>query len=138
MKRIVWIAIGLVALVSAVMMYNVWRASQEPVMHTPSPLETGRAQLHAQLEEAKKTESQAEQQDWNSAARLRALMQGHEERIEKLKGNTAAGEIVAYDREAIDRLEKRIAQIAEQEAAKAEAAQEAAKQAAREAQQPRP
>jgi hypothetical protein len=65
-------------------------------------------------------------------------MQGHEQRIEKLKGNTAAGEIVAYDREAIDRLEKRIAQIAEQEAAKAEAAQEAAKQAAREAQQPRP
>jgi hypothetical protein len=60
----------------------------------------------------------------------------------KLKDNAAAAEIIAYDREAIDRLEKRIAQIAEEEAAKAEAAQEAAKQAAkqaaREAQQPRP
>ena len=128
MKRIVWIAIGLVAFLSAVMMYNVWRESQEPVTHTPSPLETGRAQLHAQLEEAKKIESQAEQHDWNSATRLRALMQGHEQRIEKLKGNTAAGEIVAYDREAIDRLEKRIAELAAQEEARQEAAKQAAQQ----------
>ena len=133
MKRIVWIALGLLALVSAVVMYNVWRASQEPVTHTPSPLETGRAQLHAQLEEAKKIESQAEQQDWNSATRLRALMEGHEQRIEKLKGNTAAGEIIAYDRDAISRLEKRIAELAAQE----EARQEAAKQAAQ-SQHPEP
>jgi hypothetical protein len=124
MKRMVAIGLGVLVLLAAAMMYNVWRASQEPVAHTPGPLETGRTQLHAQLEEAKKVEAQAERQDWDSPRDLRALVQGHEQRIEKLKDNTQAAEIVAYDRDAISRLEKRITELAEQQAAKA-AAQEA-------------
>lgn len=133
MKRIVAISIGTLLLFAVAMMISVWRESQAPVAHTPSPLEVGRAQLHAQLEEARKTEGAAEQQQWNSTGQLRALLQGHEQRIARLKDNKEAAEIVAYDRDSIDRLQKRIAQIAEQEAAKAEAAKEAAQQAARQA-----
>lgn len=114
------------------MVYNVWRGSHEPVTHTPGPLEVGRAELQAQLETAKKTELQAEQQNWNSPDQLRVLIQGHQERIEKLEGNKEAAAIVTYDRDSIGRLEKRIAQIAEQEAARAEAEKEAAKRAAEE------
>ena len=113
-------------LLAFALMYNVWRESREPVTGTPGPLETGRAQLHAQLVEAKKTEGDAEREAWNSPARLRGLIQGHQQRIDRLKDNREAAEIVAYDRDAVDRLEKRIAQIAEEEAAKAEAAKEAA------------
>ncbi len=116
------------------LMCSVWRESRDPVTGTPSPLETGRAQLHEQLEEAKKTEGDAERQAWNSPARLRGLIQGHQQRIDQLKDNKEAAGIVAYDRDAVDRLEKRIAQIAEEEAAKAEAAEAAAK-AAKKAQQ---
>ena len=136
MRRIIAIASGVLALLVIAMMVSVWHATQEPVTRTPGPLETGRAGLHAKLEEARKTEGQAEQQAWNSPAQLRALIQGHEQRIEKLKDNKEAAEIVAYDRDAVDRLEKRIANLAEQEAARAEAAKEAAQQAAKQATQP--
>ena len=125
MKRFVAIGIGVVVLLAIAMVYSVSRASQEPVTHTPGPLETARAQLHAQLEQAKKTESDAEQQHWNSADRLRALIEGHQQRIEKLKENKEAAEIVAYDRDEINRLQKRITQIADEEAAKAQAAKKA-------------
>ena len=108
MKRIVAIVFGVLVLLAAAMMLSVWRASQEPVAHTPGPLEIGRTELRAQLDEAKKVEAQAEQQDWDSPANLRAMVQGHEQRIEKLKGNSQAAEIVAYDRDAVARLEKRI------------------------------
>jgi hypothetical protein len=135
MKRLVGIGIGLLVLLAIGMVYSVWRASQEPVTRTPGPLESGRTQLGAQLEQAKATESAAEKQNWNSPAQLRALIEGHQQRLEKLKDNKEAAEIVAYDRDAIDRLDKRIAQIAEQEAARAEAAKEAAKRAVQEAQQ---
>ena len=129
MKRILGIGITALVLFAAAMLYSVWRESQAPVTHTAGPLETGRAQLHAQLEDARKTESAAEQQDWNSPDRLRAMIQGHEQRIEKLKDNKEAAEIVAYDRDSVARLEKRIAQIAAEQAAKAEAAQRAAEEA---------
>jgi hypothetical protein len=119
MKRTFAIVLGLLALFAATMMYGVWRESQETVSSTPGPLETGRAQLHAQLEDARKVETQAEKQDWNSPADLRRLVQGHEQRIEKLKDNAEAKEIVAYDRDAVDRLQKRIAALAEQQAARA-------------------
>jgi len=133
MKKIVAITCGTLVLLAVGMIYSVWRASQEPVTQTPGPLETGRMQLHAQLGEAKKSEAAAEKQDWDSPDRLRALIQGHEQRIEKLKDNKEAAEIVAYDRDAVDRLEKRIAQIAEEEAARAEAAREAAQESAQQA-----
>jgi hypothetical protein len=131
MKRFVAIGIGVVVLLAIGMVYSVWRASQEPVTRTPGALETGRMQLHAQLEQAKATEGAAEKQHWNSPGQLRALIESHQQRLEKLKYNKEAAEIVAYDRDAIDRLEKRIAQLAEEEAAKAEAAKEAARQAAK-------
>jgi hypothetical protein len=134
MKKIFLISFGVLALFAVAMVYSVWRASQEPVTHTPGPLENGRAQLHAQLEQAKKTESAAEQQDWNSPDQLRALIDGHQQRAEKLKDNKEAAEIVAYDRDAVDRLQKRIAQIGEEEAAREEARKEAARQAAQESQ----
>ena len=121
MRRILAIAFGVLALLVVAMMVSVWHATQEPVTRTPGPLETGRAQLQGKLDEAKQTEGQAEKQAWNSPAQLRALIEGHEQRIEKLKDNKEAGEILAYDRDAVDRLEKRIAQIAEEQAAKAEA-----------------
>jgi hypothetical protein len=124
MKKIFVIIFGLLVLFAAAMTFGVWRESQAPVSETPGPLETGRAQLHAQLQDARKVETQAEKQDWNSPADLRRLMQGHARRIEKLKDNTEAKEIVAYDRDAVDRLEKRIAELAEQQAAR-EAAREA-------------
>jgi hypothetical protein len=120
MKRILAIVLGLLALFAATITYGVWRESQEPVSSMPGPLATGRAQLHTQLEDAKKLETEVEEQDWNSPADLRRLIQGHEQRIEKLKDNAEAKEIVAYDRDAVDRLQKRIAALAEQQAAKAE------------------
>jgi len=138
MKRIVAISIAAVVLFAVAMLVSVWRETQAPVTHTPDALETGRAQLHTQLEDAKKSEAAAEQQHWNSPEQLRALIQGHEQRIAKLKDNQEAAEIVAYDHDSIERFQKRIAQIADEEAARAEAAQEAAKRAAQEAQQQRP
>jgi hypothetical protein len=120
MKRILAIVLGLLALFAATITYGVWRESQEPVSSTPGPLATGRAQLHSQLEDAKKLETEVEKQDWNSPADLRRLIQGHKQRVEKLKDNAEAKEIVAYDRDAVDRLQKRIAALAEQQAAKAE------------------
>jgi len=133
MKRIFAIGIGVVVVFAIAMMTSVYRASQQPVTHTPGPLEAGRTQLHAQLEQARNTETQAEKQDWDSPPALHALVQAHEQRLEKLKDNREAAEIVAYDRAAIERLQKRITQMAEQEAAKAEAAKEAR---ARQAEQP--
>jgi hypothetical protein len=126
MKRFVAIGIGVMVLLAVAMVYSVWRESQEPVTRTPGPLETGRMELHAQLEQSIKTESEAEKQNWNSSEKLRALIEGHRQRMERLKDNKEAAEIVAYDRDAIDRMEKRIAQIAEQEAARVEAAKQAA------------
>ena len=131
MRRIVPIVLGVLALLFIALMISVWHAVREPISPTPGPLETGRAQLHTQLEEAKTTESQAEQQAWNSAARLRALIDGHQQRIEKLKDNKEAAEIVAYDRDTVERLEKRLTDLAAQEAARAEAQKEAAQETAK-------
>ena len=129
MKRIFAIVLGLLALFAATMTYGVWREAQEPVSSPPGPLEMGRAQLHAQLEDARKLETEVEKQDWNSPTDLRRLIKGHEQRIERLKDNTEAKEILAYDRDAVDRLQKRIAELAEQQAARA--AEQAAQQESR-------
>jgi hypothetical protein len=120
MKRIFTIVLGLLALFAATMTYGVWRESQDPVSSSPGPLAMGRAQLHTQLEDAKKLETEVEKQGWNSPAALRRMIQGHEQRIEKLKDDPEAKEILAYDRDAVDRLQKRIAALAEQQTAKAE------------------
>jgi hypothetical protein len=117
MKKIA-IVLGVLGLLVAAMSYNIWNASQQPVKGAPDALETGRQKLHSQLEDAKRTEAEAEKQDWNSATRLRDLINGHKQRIEKLTGNSQAVEIVAYDRESIARLERRIADLAAESAAK--------------------
>ncbi len=128
MKKVA-IALGVLVLLAAIVSFNVWRAAQEPVTRTPGLVETGRVQLHTQLDQAKKVESQAEKQDWNSPEALRSLIKGHEWRIEQLTGNKEAAEILAYDHDSIDRLDKRVqqlAELAEQEAERrAEAADEA-------------
>jgi hypothetical protein len=125
MRRIFLIGFGILALLAVALMVSVWHAAREPVNRIPGPLEVARASLHRQLEDAKKTESQAEASAWNSSPRLRALIDGHQQRMDQLKDNKEAADIVAYDRDAVDRLEKRIAQIAEEQAAKAEAAKHA-------------
>jgi hypothetical protein len=133
--KTVAIAVGALVLLGAAMSYNVWRASQEPVVRTPGLLETGRTKLHQQLEEAKRTEAQVEKQNWDSPPALRTLIAGHEQRIKKLKENTEAAEILAYDKESIQRLEKRIADLAAEAAAKAaEAADESRAQPTRDSQ----
>lgn len=128
MKKLAIVLAALVAL-TMVISYNVWRAAEEPVTSTPGPLETGRAQLHAQLVDAEQHEGAAEKQAWNSPDRLRALIKWHQDRIAKLTGNSQAGEILAYDQAAVDRLQNRIADLAAQQAAQAQAAAAAAKAA---------
>jgi len=111
MKKVVIISLAALALMLAVISYNVWHAFSEPVVATPSPYEIGRQQLHAQFEAAKKREAQFEQQDWNSITPLHNLILAHQQRIDKLTGNKEAAEIIAYDRDALIRLQKRINEL---------------------------
>lgn len=103
--------LGFFVLLAAVISYNVWRAISEPVVSTPGAYEVGRAQLHAQLEAAKKREAQFEQQDWNNMTLLHNLILAHQQRIDKLSGNKEAAEIVAYDHEACARIQARINEL---------------------------
>lgn len=122
------IAIGLVLLGALLLVlvitvsYGVWRATATPIARTPSALETGRQQLHLQLEQSRKREAEIEKQDWNSVTLLHELVSAHQERIEKLKDNKQADEILAYDRDSVTRLEKRIEELGIQQAAAAEQA----------------
>jgi TolA-binding protein len=110
--------------------YNVWRAVNDPVSAPPGPLEIGRQQLHTELEQAKAREGEIEKQDWNSVTLLRDVIKAHQHRIEQLSGNSQAGEIVAYDRESVARLEKRLSDLEAQEAARPRAEDQAAAQSA--------
>jgi small-conductance mechanosensitive channel len=116
------IALGVLALLAVFILYNAWRAAVEPVKSPPDALETGRAQLHSQLEQAEQSEGQAEKQAWNSVPELAQLAKWHEHRVERLAGNSQGGVIVAYDRDSIARLQQRIADLAEQAKAEASAA----------------
>jgi len=111
MKKIAIAVGGLLILLFATLVYNVWRAGMVPVPAAPGPLETGRQQLHDQLEQSKKRESEIELQDWNSITLLRELIKAHQERIDKLGGNSQAAEIIAWDKESIARIEDRIADL---------------------------
>ncbi|HKF48139.1 MAG TPA: hypothetical protein VKB38_12330 [Terracidiphilus sp.] len=110
------IAVGLLVVAGAIWSYNVLRADQEPVSATPSPVEAGRQKLHDQLAQSAQREAEIEQQDWNSVTLLRALVAAHQERIQKLTGNSEAGEILAHDRDAVARLQKRVNDLVAQEA----------------------
>jgi hypothetical protein len=115
MKRIA-LAVALFVLLVVAVGYNVWRANQEPVTTPPSEVEVGRQKLHEQLEESKRTEDKIEKQEWDSPALLEQVIVAHQQRIDKLKDNSQAGEIIAHDREAIERLQKRIEELRAQAA----------------------
>jgi hypothetical protein len=116
MKKIA-IAFAALLLLIGFVSWNVWHAVYEPVTSQPSLVDLGRQQLHAQLEQSKTRESEIEQQDWGSITLLRGLIEAHQHRIDQLKDNTQAGEILAHDRDAIARIEKRIADLQTQQAA---------------------
>jgi hypothetical protein len=111
MKKIAIIIGSVFLLLAATLIYNVWRAGMTPLIAPPGLLEIGRQQLHDQLDQSKKRESEIEQQDWNSITLLRALIKAHQERIDKLTGNSQAEEIVAWDKESIARIQARIADL---------------------------
>jgi hypothetical protein len=111
MKLLLLILGSLVLLAVAVISYNVWHALSEPIVAHPGAYELGRQQLHDQLEAAKKREAQFEQQDWNNMTLLHNLILSHQQRIDKLAGNKEAGEIVAYDHDAMTRIQARINEL---------------------------
>ena len=127
MKKVV-IGLGaLVAFLFGVVAYNVWRAETAPVVKTPGIVEQGREELHAKLLAQEQREAQIEKLYWNSPEQLKVLIKSHQERINQLKGNDAGAEVVAHDRDAIARLEKRITDIEAEQAAQEKAAEEAQK-----------
>lgn len=132
MNKVLVISLAVLALLAAIVAIIVWRAIQEPVVATPGPYEVGRQHLHDQFEAAKKREAQFEQQDWDSITLLHNLIVAHQQRIDKLAGNKEAAEIVAYDHDAMIRLQKRINDLdAKQRAQWLEKSESAAPQAAK-------
>ncbi|HUN83668.1 MAG TPA: hypothetical protein VMU48_04780 [Terracidiphilus sp.] len=124
------VVIGLGALAAVfvgIMAYNVWRGETTPVEKTPGIVEQGREDLHAKLLEQEQREAQIEKLYWNSPEQLRVLIKSHQQRIDQLRDNTAGAEIVSHDKDAIARLEKRIADIEAEQAAQAKSAEEARK-----------
>jgi hypothetical protein len=117
MKKTIVIIVGVLVVLAGIMIYNLAREVHDPVKVTLTPAEAGQLELHTQLEKVKQDESQVEKQNWNAEAQLRNLIKGHEQRIEKLTGNNAAKEILAYDRDSITRLEKRITDLEAQKLA---------------------
>lgn len=141
MKKVVVIAVCVLAVaLVGIVAYNVWRGETAPVVKTPDVVEQGRANLHNQLVRAEQREAQIEKTYWDSPEKLRILIQSHQKRIDQLSGNSASGEIVAHDKDAIARLEKRIADIATEKeaAAKMQAEQAKADALAKKAQQAHP
>jgi hypothetical protein len=136
MKQLVFIVLGALAVAPfGIMFYNAWRGETDPVVKPPGIVAQGRMDLHAQLVAAEQREAEIEKTYWDSPARLQVLVKSHQQRIDELKGNDAGAEIVTHDKDAIERLQKRIADIdAEREAeAKAKAEQAKAEAAAKKA-----
>src|SRR5260370_28995080 len=111
MNKLAIISLAVLAILAGGIAFNVWRAIQEPVVATPGPYEVGRQHLHSQLEEAKKRAAQFEKDDWDSITLLRGLITAHQQRIDKLTGNSQAAEILAYDHDSITRIQNRIADL---------------------------
>jgi len=132
-----WIAILTVCGVLAAVLlggfwlgFNVLSASWQHPQKPPSAVEQGRANLHQQLQQASAREAEIEKLEWHSVGQLYGIIESHKKRIAALEGNSQAAEIVAHDRAAIDRLEKRIVEIEAQRAAEADRQAEMARQAA--------
>lgn len=120
MKKLVLAFAALLLLIGFVS-WNVWHAVYEPVTTSPTAIDLGRQQLHNQLEQSKTREADIEKQDWDAISLLRGLIDAHQHRIDQLKDNSQAGEILAHDREAIARLQQRIADLQIQQAQQAAA-----------------
>src|SRR5215469_6192632 len=114
MKKLA-IAFAVLILILGIVAYNIWRAYQDPLTTQPTLVELGRQQLHQQLLDSEKREFEIEQADWNSITLLQDLIKAHQTRIDKLTANPQAGEIIAHDKDAIARIQKRIADIEEQQ-----------------------
>jgi len=130
MKRAITIALGVVLALVGVLAYNVWRGETEVLAPIPGKVELERRALHAKLEQAQQRETEIEKMYWSQPEKLQVLIQSHQKRISELEGNAAGGEIVAHDKDAVARLQKRIEAIAVERQAQAEAAAAAAKAAA--------
>ena len=124
--KLLLLALGFLVLLAAVITFNVWRTLSEPVVTTPSAYEIGRQRLHDQLEAVKKREARFEQQDWNYITPLHNLILAHQQRIAKLAGNKEAAEILAYDHEAITRIQARINELDAKERAQRQEKQQSA------------
>jgi hypothetical protein len=132
MKQIVFIfLVMLSAVLVGVAFYNVWRGETDPLVTTPGPVEQGRMDLHAKLVQAEQREAGIEKTYWHSPEKLRVLIKSHRQRVDELNGNNAGAEIVAHDKDAIARLEKRVADLEVAQEAEAEAREEQAKVEAR-------
>jgi hypothetical protein len=130
--RAIGILVVLVFLTLAgITFYNVWRGETDPVTTTPGLVEQGRVDLHEKLVQAEQREAGIEKTYWNSPEKLRVLIKSHRQRMDELNGNNAGAEIVAHDKDAIARLERRIAGIEAAQEAQAEAREEQAKVEAR-------
>lgn len=116
MKKLA-IALAILFFAIGIWAYALLRAGQEQPAPTPGPLQAGRQKLHDQLLDSEQREADIEKQDWNSITLLRGLIDAHQRRIQKLTGNAEAGEIIAHDRDAIARLQKRIDDLAAQQSA---------------------
>ena len=138
MKRTIVIGLCVLALLAGVLAYNVWRAETDAIVRQPGVVEQGHTALHAQLLEAEQREAAIEKVYWNAPEKLAVLIHSHEQRIEKLAGNPAGGDIVAHDKDAIARLQKRIADLDAQRQAEAAAQAEQANQAQAEPELPQP
>lgn len=114
MKKLA-IAIAVLLILAGYASYNVWRANQEPVTTPPTLVDLGRQQLHDQLEQSERREADIEKQDWNSVTLLHDLIGAHQHRIDQLSNNSQATEIVAHDRDAMERLQKRINELVAQQ-----------------------
>ncbi|HEY2861378.1 MAG TPA: hypothetical protein VGJ21_23410 [Terracidiphilus sp.] len=127
MKKLL-LAAAVLILLAGIASYNVWHATQDAVVTSPSPLDIGRQQLHVQLEKSARRETEIEKLDWDSITLLRDLVKVHQQRIDKLSANSQAGEILAHDRAAIARIQARIDNLIAQEAAKSQQQQDGAAQ----------
>ena len=129
--------VGLLAAsaLTATIAWTVWYAENHAPSAALGPFEQSTAALHTQLAQSAQREAEIEKLYWNQPEKLQVLIQSHQQRIDKLTGNTASAEIVAHDQEAIARLEQRIAAIEAERVAQAQAEAEALKQQQLEARQ---
>ena len=127
MRTLALIVLALAA-IAGVIAWTVWRADTVPVTSPPSAVQQGQQQLQAQLQETIRHESEIEKQAWGSIDQLVKLIHWHQQRIDRLTGNSQATEVLAYDRDSIVRIQSRINELAAEEKARELAAIEKAKE----------